>query len=67
MKILQFPVWLLLKLVTPILPSTHPWKNRKITLTEWTNGATDLSLALGVLFQGNFISLTIVLTYLIVR
>jgi len=50
MKILQFPVWLLLKLVTPILPSTHPWKNRKITLTEWTNGATDLSLALGVLF-----------------
>lgn len=67
MKLLHLPVWLFIRLITPILPSKHPWKNKKFTLTEWANGATDLSLAVGVLFWGNFISMSIVLTYVILR
>ena len=67
MKLLHLPTWLLVRLVTPILPSTHPWKNKKFTLTEWTNGATDNAFAISILLWGNFLSLVIVLTYLILR
>ena len=51
----------------PILPKTHPWKGKKFTLQDWTNGSTNITFSLSILLWGNFLSLLIVLTYLIIR
>lgn len=67
MKVLMIPTWLLVNLMIPILPKTHPWKGKKFTLQDWTNGSTNITFSLSILLWGNFLSLLIVLTYLIIR
>lgn len=42
-KLIILPMWLFVRLITPILPSTHPWYKKKFTLKDWADGSTKLN------------------------
>jgi hypothetical protein len=49
------PTWLIVRLLTPVLPATHKWKKKRWALQDWAKGRTDLTekidgllLAMGV-------------------
>jgi hypothetical protein len=65
MKILLLPTWVLIRLMTPILPKSHLWKNKKFTLTDWSNGATDFTYSISIILWINFLTLLFVLFYMI--
>ena len=44
------PTWMMTKAVCPFLPRKHPWKDRKFSLREWSDGRTLLCKALDLLF-----------------
>lgn len=67
MKLLILPSWILINLLTTILPTKHPWYKRKFNLNDWSNGATSLTFGLSILLWSNLLSLIIVITYLILR
>jgi hypothetical protein len=46
-KFILIPLWILIKLIKPTLPETHPWKHKKCSLEWWCNGATPLSVQFG--------------------
>lgn len=58
-KFALVPVWLLTLALEPALPASHPWKNKRLTLQWWAEGATDFSVAFGAILWGNCISLAI--------
>lgn len=63
----MIPTWLLVNILTPILPKSHPWKGKKFTLTDWSNNSTDISFAISILLWSNFLSFIIILIYLIFK
>lgn len=67
MKVMMIPTWLLVNLLTPILPKNHPWKGKKFTLQDWTTNATDVSFAISIMLWANFLSIVFIITYLILR
>lgn len=44
---LSIPSWLVVRLMLPFVPKTHPWHGRRFTLKQWVMGITDESLAFG--------------------
>jgi len=45
-KRLVIPTWLAFIFLKPILHKNHPLKNKKLTLEEWSDGATFLTIVL---------------------
>lgn len=46
---LAFPTWVLIRLLCPWLSPHHPWHGLRFSLSDWTEGATDLARTLGAL------------------
>lgn len=66
-KLIVLPTWILVRLMIPILPKKHAWKNRKFTLADWAEHSTDLNNAFSVFFWGSGICLFFVLFILCYR
>jgi len=49
-KLTLLPTWLLMRAVRPFLRAQHPFKQRNLTLTSWSEGATANCLMFGVTF-----------------
>ncbi len=49
-KILVFPTWALVRIMTPFLKEGHLFKNKKITLENWYKNSTDLTRAFSIFF-----------------
>lgn len=64
MKLLLLPSWVLVRLMTPFLPSNHPFKNKKFTLDEWLKGSTNITMVLSILLWSNFLCLLFLLIFL---
>jgi len=43
------PNWLMLKLMAPLLPKTHPWKDKHFSLRDWAYGRTKLTKTLDLI------------------
>jgi len=42
--IASLPTWIMTNAMTPFMPSTHPWKWRWFTLSEWAVSRTPLTI-----------------------
>ena len=42
-KWLALPSWLFIKCYRPLLPDSHPWKKKFLTLADWHAGRTSIS------------------------
>lgn len=56
-KLKVLPTWILLKMMKPLLPKKHEWKNKNFTLTDWANGSTPLNDSFSMLFWLTAVSL----------
>lgn len=43
--VLLIPVWLLVTIVLPFFPKSHPWHGKTLTLMSWAHCATPVSVA----------------------
>ena len=53
-KVLVFPTWVVIGLLRPFLPATHPWKNKRFTLTDWAANSTPLNDTFAYCFWATF-------------
>ena len=60
-KIWVLPTWLLVNLMTPILPKQHIWKNRHFSLSDWSRNATNLTFGLSLCFWYFFVMIFVFL------
>lgn len=56
-KIMMLPTWVLVNIMTPILPKNHPWKNKHFSLKDWSDNATNLTFWLSFMMWYSFINL----------
>lgn len=49
-KLLVFPTWVTVRLMSPLMPKTHIWHGRKFTLKDWANGGAELLRAFSAMF-----------------
>jgi hypothetical protein len=52
-KLWALPTWLLTKVMS--FPEGHPWKGRRITLSKWAAGRTDLCKQYDSVFWASFL------------
>lgn len=58
---LAIPTWAIYRLAHVFLPQDHPWYQRKITLPEWSAGATDLTNVFGAIIWCQLIGIPMIL------
>lgn len=39
------PTWVLVRMLRHFLPESHPWRHRRFTLREWSEGETGFSVS----------------------
>lgn len=54
-KFLVLPTWLMVNVMTPLLPTEHKWKNRHFSLSDWAKNATNITFCISMLFWNSFI------------
>lgn len=42
-KLLVLPTWIIVAIVRPKFPKSHPWKYRRFTLSDWAECSTPLN------------------------
>lgn len=63
-KLLVFPTWILICILRHSLKMDHPLK-QKITLKEWSDSCTELTIFFSVFFWISIINFSLLLIYLI--
>lgn len=54
-KVILIPVWLIVKVMQPFLPSTHPIKHEKLTLQWWDDCAKPIAIDYGIALWFSFV------------
>lgn len=49
-QVLILPTWVLMKLTLPLLPKSHLFKGKEITLKDWAENGTQLNYGFSMLF-----------------
>ena len=64
---LAIPTWSLVRIIRPILPSIHPWKNRRFGLREWRAGQTELCRWFDLYLAASFAGVVIAIAATVAR
>ena len=59
-----FPTWLLIRAMIPWLPRNHPWHGRRFGLSDWSRGATPLTVQFGLVYWMGLVLLAMVVVFL---
>jgi len=64
-QLLTLPTWVLVRILIPILPKKHIWKNRKFTLKYWAEHSTQLNDSFSMFFWVNAIALLFFIVFIL--
>lgn len=58
-KVLVLPTWLIVKMIQPMLPKLHPWKNGVPSLEDWSYHSTGVCKVLSLYFWMSLVNLIV--------